>query len=63
MVKNLPANAGNIKRHGFNPRSGRSPGGVNGNPLQLSLPEFHGQGSMAGDSSGGHKESDMTEVT
>ena len=33
-VKNLPANAGDIKNTGSNPGSGRSPGEGNGNPLQ-----------------------------
>ena len=32
--KNLPANAGDIRDAGSNPRSGISPGGGNGNPLQ-----------------------------
>ena len=36
MVKNLPANAGD---EGSIPRSGRSPGGGNGNPLQYSFLE------------------------
>ena len=36
MVKNLPANAGGT---GSNPRSGRSPGGGHGNPLQYSCLE------------------------
>ena len=34
MVKNLPANAGDL-----NPGSGRSPGGGNGTPLQYSCLE------------------------
>ena len=34
MVKNLPAGAGEGKRRGSIPRSGRSPGGGQGNPLQ-----------------------------
>ena len=34
MVKNLPANAGDRGDVGSIPRSGRSPGGGNGNPLQ-----------------------------
>ena len=34
VVKNLPANAGDIKVAGSIPGSGRSPGGGNGNPLQ-----------------------------
>ena len=38
MVKNPPANAGDIRDTGSIPGSGRSPGGGNGNPLQLFLP-------------------------
>ena len=34
MVKNLPANAGDVGDAGSIPGSGRSPGGGNGNPLQ-----------------------------
>ena len=34
MVKNLPANAGDIRDAGSIPRLGRSPGGEHGNPLQ-----------------------------
>ena len=36
MVKNQPANAGNIRDRGSIPGLGRSPGGGNGNPLQYS---------------------------
>ena len=36
MVKNLPANAGDIRGVGSIPGSGRSPGGGHGNPLQYS---------------------------
>ena len=36
MVKNLPANAGDIRDAGSIPGSGRSPGGGHGNPLQYS---------------------------
>ena len=36
VVKNLPANAGDIRDVGLIPGSGRSPGGGNGNPLQYS---------------------------
>ena len=36
MVKNLPANAGNVRDTGLIPGSGRSPGGRYGNPLQYS---------------------------
>ena len=38
MVKNLPANAGDV-RHWFVPGSGRSPGGGHSNPLQYSCLE------------------------
>ena len=54
VVKNLPANAGDA---GLIPRSGRSPGGGNGNPLHYScLEKSHGQGSLVV-----CKESDMIE--
>ena len=44
MVKNLPANAGDVKEAGFFPGSGRSPGGGPGNLLQYSyLENPHGQ--------------------
>ena len=36
MVKNPPANAGDSGDAGLIPRSGRSPGEGNGNPLQYS---------------------------
>ena len=36
MVKNLPANAGDMRDVGLIPGSGRSPGGGHGNPLQYS---------------------------
>ena len=36
MVKNLPANAGDIRDAGSVPRSGRSPGEGHGTPLQYS---------------------------
>ena len=36
LVKNLPADAGNITDAGSIPGSGRSPGGGHGNPLQYS---------------------------
>ena len=39
VVKNLPANAGNVKDTNLIPRSGRSPGGGNSNPLQYSCLE------------------------
>ena len=36
VVKNPPANAGDVRDAGSNPRSGRSPGEGRGNPLQYS---------------------------
>ena len=39
VVKNPPANAGDIRDMGFIPGSGRSPGGGHGNPLQYSCLE------------------------
>ena len=39
MVKNLPANAGDIRDMGSIPGLGRSPGEGNGNPLQYSCLE------------------------
>ena len=62
MVRNLPANAGELRDPGLIPESGRSPGGGNGNPLQYScLENPHGQRSLTGYSPWGHKESDTTE--
>ena len=65
MIKNQPANAGDIRNVGLIPGSGRSPGGELGNPptpVFLSG-ESHGQRRLEGYSPWGHKESDMTEVT
>ena len=39
MVKNLPANAGEVRDAGSVPRLGRSPGEGHGNPLQYSCLE------------------------
>ena len=39
VVKNPPANAGDIRDAGSVPGSGRSPGGRHGNPLQYSFLE------------------------
>ena len=39
VVKNPPANAGDIRDVGLIPVSGRSPGGGHGNPLQYSCLE------------------------
>ena len=55
MVKNLPANAGDV---GSNPGLGRSPREENGNPRQYScLVNPMDRGAY---SPWGHKESDMT---
>ena len=39
VVKNSPANAGDVRDVGLMPGLGRSPGGRNGNPLQYSFLE------------------------
>ena len=39
MLKDLPANAGDIRDAGSNPGSGRSPGGGHSSPLQYSCLE------------------------
>ena len=39
VIKDLPANAGNIRNTGSVPRLGRSPGGGHGNPLSYSCLE------------------------
>jgi len=57
VVKNLPANAGDIRDVGSISGSGRSPGEGNGNPLQSSCLE----NSMNRGAWWAHKESDMTE--
>ena len=57
-------NAGASEDVGLIPGLGRSPGGGLGNPLQYScLENLCGQGSLAGYSPQGCKESDMTEET
>ena len=48
-VKNLPADAGDVKDMGSSPDLRRSPREGNGNPLQYFLPgDFHGQRNLAG---------------
>ena len=62
VVKNPPARR--RKRHGFNPWVGRIPCRRAWKPTLVFLPgESHGLRSMAGYSSWGCKELDMTEVT
>ena len=63
MVKNQPANGGDIRHAGSIPVSRRSPGGGHSNPPVFLPGESHGQRSLAGYSPWGCKESDMTEVT
>ena len=46
MVKNLLANAGDIRDLGSIPGSGRSPGVGNGRPPVFLPGEFHGQKSL-----------------
>ena len=49
VVKNLPANVGDVRDTGLIPGSGRSPRVGNGNTLQYYLPgRFHGQRSLMG---------------
>ena len=48
MVKNLPANAGDIRDAGSIPGSGRSPGEQLGNPLHYSCLENSTKSSLVG---------------
>ena len=62
MVKNLPANAGDIRDMGSIPGLGRYPGGGNGNPLQyLFLETQVDRGNLMGWIVHGVAESAMTE--
>ena len=73
VVKNPPANVGNAEDVDSILRSGRSPGGGNGNPLQYSCLEnpmdrgiypwigYSMDGGVMGYSPWGHKELDKTE--
>ena len=64
MVKNLPANAGDLRDLSLIPGLGRSPGGGYGNPLQyFCLENSHRQRSLEGYCPYGHKELDLTEGT
>ena len=62
MVKNPPANAGDIRDVGSTPGSGRSPGGGHGNPLQCSCLENPRDGRAWWATVYGVTESDTTEV-
>ena len=62
MVTNTPADAGNARRVGQTPGSGRSPGEGNGNPLQDSgLENPTDRGAWWGP--WGRKESDTAKAT
>ena len=63
MVKNLPANAGDIRDTDSTPGLGRSPGGGHGNPLQYSCLENPVDIGAWWATVQGHKESDTTDVT
>ena len=63
MVKNLPANAGDIRVSGAVPGLGRSRGGGHGNPLQYSCLENPMDGGAWWAAVHGITESDMTEAT
>ena len=64
VIKNLPANAGDVRDKLSIPGSGSYPGGGPWQPTQTFLPgESHGQRSLAGYSPQRHKELDTTEVT
>ena len=64
MIKNPPANAGDVIDAGSILRSGRSPGEGMATHSPIFLPgESHGQRSLAGYNPQGHKEEDMTEAT
>ena len=55
MVRNFPANAGDLGDTASIPGLGRYPGGGNANPLQFLPGESHGQMSLDGYSPWGHK--------
>ena len=63
VVKNPPANAGDVRDAVSNPGSGRSPGGEHGNPLQYPCLDNSMDRDLAGHSPWGRTESDMTEST
>ena len=63
MVKNLPANAGDVRDMGSIPGSGSSPGGGHGNPLQYSCLENPTDRGVWGAAVHSVTELDTTEVT
>ena len=63
VVKNLSANCRRPKRHGFDPWVGKIPWRRAWQPTPVYLPgESHGQRSLEGYRTWGHKESDTTQV-
>ena len=48
MVRNLPANAGEVRVRGSTPGLGKSPGVGNGCPLVFLHGKFHGQRRLVG---------------
>ena len=61
MVKNLSANAGDVRNANLSPGSGRFPGGGRGNPLQCScLENPMDRGAWQATSLWSHKELDTT---
>ena len=63
VVKNPPANAGDIRDTGSTPGLGRSPGGGHDNPLQYSCLENPMDIGAWWATVQGHRESGTTEVT
>ena len=64
MLKNLPANAGRLKRLGFHPWAGKIPQRRAWEPTPVFMPgESHGQRTLAACSPWGHTELDTTEAT
>ena len=63
LVKNPPANAGDVRNAGWTPGLGRFPRKRAWQPTPVFLPgDSHGQRSLTGYSPWGHKELDMTEA-
>ena len=63
MIRNLPANAGDVRDTGLIPGSGRSPGEAVGKPLQYSCLENPMDKRVCWATVCGGTESDMTEMT